>query len=191
MNWARLHRRSNGRSAQRFRCAKLIAQYGELGGKDRRDLVSKGGMGPLGIVDVGPAGHGFAGVVDAKKQGLVQEFVGYPAVERLAVPIPHRLAGGDVVPLHLHLLRPFQDRVRGELGAVVEDDHPWLSTPFNRGCKFPRNPIASSRGIDHGCQALLGYIVDHVENAEAAAVSELILNEIDRPPGICQCLSHN
>jgi len=65
-------RRSNGRSAQRFRCAKLIAHCGELGGKDRRGLVAEGRMGPLGVVGFGPAGHGLAGMVDAEEQGLVE-----------------------------------------------------------------------------------------------------------------------
>lgn len=52
MNLARLRRRSNGRSAQRFRCAKLIAHCCELGGKDRGGLVAECGMGPLGVVGV-------------------------------------------------------------------------------------------------------------------------------------------
>lgn len=52
-------------------------------------------MGPLGILDVGPAGHGLAGVVDAEEQCFVQEFVAHPAVERLTVPVLHGLAGGD------------------------------------------------------------------------------------------------
>ena len=69
---ARLRRWSNGRSAERFNCAKLIAHCGELGGKDCRGLVSEGGMRPLGVVDVGPAGHGLTGMVDAEEQGLVQ-----------------------------------------------------------------------------------------------------------------------
>ena len=73
-------------------------------------------MGPLGVVGVGPACHGIAGMVDAEEQCLVQEFIPHPAVERLAVPILHGLAWGDLVPLHLHPLRPFKDRGRGELG---------------------------------------------------------------------------
>lgn len=47
---AQLRQLSNGRSAQRFSCAKLITHCGELGGKVGRGLVSEGEMGPLGIV---------------------------------------------------------------------------------------------------------------------------------------------
>jgi len=63
---ALLRRRSNGRSAERFGRAKLIAHCGELGSKGRRGLIAEGGMRPLSVVDVGPAGHGVAGVVDAE-----------------------------------------------------------------------------------------------------------------------------
>src|SRR5690606_26658540 len=111
LNLARLRRRSNGRSAQQFRCAKLIAHCCELGGKDRRGLIAEGRMRPLGVVDVGPASHGLTGMVDAEEQGLVQKLIAHAAVESLAVAILHGLAGGDVVPLHPHRLRPFQDRV--------------------------------------------------------------------------------
>lgn len=44
-------------------------------------------MGPLGIVDAGPVGDRFAGMVDAEEQGLVEKFIAHPAVERLAVPM--------------------------------------------------------------------------------------------------------
>ena len=55
-------------------------------------------MGPLGVVDVGPAGHGVAGMVDAEEQGLVQELVTHPTVEGFAVPILHGLACGKPQP---------------------------------------------------------------------------------------------
>lgn len=35
-------------------------------------------MRPFGIVSVGPAGHGFAGVVDPGEQRFVQESVPHP-----------------------------------------------------------------------------------------------------------------
>lgn len=49
-----------------FRCARLIAQCGELSGEGRRCLVAEDGMVPLCVVDVGPYCRGLAGVVDAK-----------------------------------------------------------------------------------------------------------------------------
>lgn len=64
-------------------------------------------MGPLGVVGIGPAGHGFAGMVDAEEQGLVQQLVAHPTVEGFAIAILHGLAGGDIVPFRLDLLRSF------------------------------------------------------------------------------------
>lgn len=107
-------------------------------------------MKALGVVGVWPARHWVAGLFDAEEQGLGQEFVARPAVERLAVPIVHRLAEGDVVPLHLHLLRLLQDRIRGERGAVVGGEHTKLSKPSHEGCEFAGNPTALDRGADHG-----------------------------------------
>lgn len=46
------------------------------------------------------------------------------------------------MPLHLHLFRPFQDRVWGELGAIVADDRAELSRPFDQGLHSPDNVSA-------------------------------------------------
>src|SRR5690606_29283034 len=64
-----------GTTLQAGLCATLSAQCGELGGEDRRRLITEGRMRSLGIVDVGPAGDGVAGMVDAEEQGLVQKLV--------------------------------------------------------------------------------------------------------------------
>ena len=76
-------------------------------------------MGPFGVVAVGACSDSVASMVDAEEQGFVQQLITHPAVEGFAVAILHGLAWGDVVPLHLHLLGPFQDRVRSELGAIA------------------------------------------------------------------------
>ena len=58
-----------------------------------------------------------------------------------------RLAGRDVVPVDLPLLRPAQDRHAGELGAVVGDDH---GGPAARGDERHRaraRPAARQRGV--------------------------------------------
>lgn len=50
------------------------------------------------IVVLDPFRDAFAGVVEAMEQGLVEEFVARPAVEQLAEPVLHWLAGCDEVP---------------------------------------------------------------------------------------------
>ena len=139
-------------------------------------------MRALGIVDVGPAGDSLARMIDAEEQGLVQQLVAHPAVERLAVAVLHGLARRNVVPLHLHLLGPFEDRVRGELGSIVRDDNAGLSAPRDQRRQFPGNAAAGNRGVDDSGQTLLGDIVDHVQNAETPPVGELVLDRAMEPP---------
>lgn len=58
-------------------------------------------------------------MVEAEEQGFVQQLVAHPPVEAFAEAVLHRLARRDEVPFHLMILRPGEDRVGGELGAVV------------------------------------------------------------------------
>ena len=64
-----------------------------------------------------------AGRWQAPEQVLVQAFVAQPADQALDEAVLHRLARRDVVPGDATLLLPAEDRVRGQLGAVVADDH--------------------------------------------------------------------
>ena len=53
---------------------------------------------------------------------LVQALVAQAPVQAFDKTVLLRLAGGDVVPLDRTLLLPAQDRVRGQLGAVVRGE---------------------------------------------------------------------
>lgn len=77
-----------------------------MGREDRRGLITEGRMRARDIVDVGPVGKGLARMLDAEKQGLVQQLVTYPAVEGFALPIQHGLAGRNAEPLRRHRLGP-------------------------------------------------------------------------------------
>jgi len=84
-------------------------------------------MGP----DLVVVGHPFcdeaAGVGQPEKQGLIEEFVPHAAVEALAEAVLHRLTRLDIVPRDARILCPGKDCVRGELGAVVRNDHTRLA----------------------------------------------------------------
>src|SRR3954451_8227859 len=84
-------------------------------------------MWPRRVVVVDPFGKRAAGVVEAEEQALVEELVAHAAVEALDVAVLHGLAFLDVVPVHQVVLRPGEDGIRGELGAVVRDAHAWLA----------------------------------------------------------------
>lgn len=60
---------------------------------------------------------------EVAKQGLVQKLVSHPAVEAFVETVLHRLAWRDVMLFDFVLGAPLQDCVRGQLGAIVRDDH--------------------------------------------------------------------
>ena len=71
----------------------------------------------------------------------------HPAVEAFVKSVLHWLARRDIVPFDPVILRPGEDSVPGELGAVVRDDHAWLAALDDQFREFPGNPTARDRGI--------------------------------------------
>lgn len=58
-------------------------------------------------------------VAERAEQRLVQQLVPQPGIKALRENVLHRLAGLDVAPRNAPLVRPGEDRVRGQLRAVV------------------------------------------------------------------------
>src|SRR5215475_13128159 len=77
-----------------------------------------------------------------------------------------------------------QDRVRGELGAVVGHDHPRLAAALDQSRELACHPLARNRRVGNRRQALPGHVIDDVEDTRAAAARELVVDEIERPAGI-------
>ena len=67
---------------------------------------------------------------------LVEALVTQAAVEALDEAILHRLARGNVVPFDTVVLLPAQDRVRGQLGAVVAHNHARIATQFGNAIEL-------------------------------------------------------
>jgi len=84
-----------------------------------RGVVSQRGVRPDRVVVVSPWGQLAADVRWAVEDLLVEVFVVEAAVEGLDVAVLLRLAGPDVVPFDLVVVRPFQDGLAGELGPVA------------------------------------------------------------------------
>lgn len=72
-------------------------------------------MRAFGVVVLAPGFERGAGVVQGRKQRLVQKLVAQPTIEALDEGVLGRLARRDVVPVDLAVIREGQDRVRGEL----------------------------------------------------------------------------
>ena len=79
------------------------------------------------------------------------------------------------------ILCPAQHRVRGELGAVVGNDHSGLGARADELRQLTGNPFARDRGVGDCRQAFARDVIDNVEDAEAPALGELIMDEVERP----------
>lgn len=87
-----------------------------------RCLVAQRGVRPDCVVVIAPEGQLAPGVVQAVEDLFVQEFISQAAVEAFDERVLLRLAGINVVPRHLLLVSPFQDRPACELGPVTPSE---------------------------------------------------------------------
>ena len=62
------------------------------------------------------AGRGYAAAIGT---ALVEQLVAQAAVEGLGEAVLHRLARRNVMPVDTVIVRPLQDRIRGQLSAIV------------------------------------------------------------------------
>src|SRR4029078_12796722 len=106
------------------------------------------------------------------------------AIEGLDVAVLHRPTWRDVMPFDSLILRPAQDRIRGELGAVIGDDHPRLPTQADERRQLASPPFARDRSVRDRRQTLAGHVIDNVEDAETPTGGELIVDEVERPASI-------
>jgi len=82
------------------------------------------------------------------------------------------------VPLDLGLVTPPQDGIRGELRPIVRNNHVGLPAALHQGRKLTRYSPPRDRSIWDRSQAFARDVIDHVENAEALAIGELVMDEI-------------
>ena len=104
-------------------------------------------MRAAGVEVLAPGLEDLAGVADRAEQGLVEKLVPEPPVEALGEGVLDRLAGLDVFSGHAPVVRPGQDRVRGELGSIVADDRRRAAPGGDDGVQLPRHPDARERRV--------------------------------------------
>ena len=147
-------------------------------------------MWPRGVVISDPGADELAGLIEIDEQALIEKFVAHAAVERLDIAVLHRSARCDVMPVHTMILRPARHRVRGELGAIVGNDHLRLAARANERRQLACNPFARDRSVGDRRQTFARDVIDNVEDAKAPALSELVMDEVERParvdPGLDQ-----
>ena len=104
-------------------------------------------MRALGVVVLDPVGDQGAGVIEAVEQGFVQELVAHAPVEALDEAVLHRFARRDVMPVDFVFRAPGEDGVRGQLGAVIGDDHARLAAVGDDRRQLAGHAPARDRGI--------------------------------------------
>ena len=85
------------------------------------------------------------------------------------------------MPVNAALLLPDENRVRGQLCAVVADDQ---TRQFAEGAdpvELAGNPLAGQRGVGDQSQAFAAEVVDHCENAKAPSIDEAVGDKVQRP----------
>src|ERR1700761_1965872 len=100
----------------------------------RRCEPAKARVWSLGVVVDSPCFDDLTRLRKVAEQMLVETLVAQAAIEALDEAVLGRFARHDVVPFDATLFLPGQDCARGQLGAVVADDHerrgPHLDDPI-------------------------------------------------------------
>ncbi len=76
------------------------------------------------------------------------------------------------MPIDLVGVGPFQDRLAGELGAVVADDAGRLAIEPHQRVQFASHPFAPDAGVADQAQVLTAAVVVDRQNAELARGAE-------------------
>ena len=71
------------------------------------------------IVVNAPCRDHAAGMAQRREQVFVQALLTHPPVEAFHQTVLHGFARGDVVPVNLAILLPFEHRIAGQFGAVA------------------------------------------------------------------------
>ena len=101
-------------------------------------------MRAVNVIVCAPFGQHGAGI--GQQQGFVQQFIAQPSFETFDKGVLRLFSWRDLASVDLAFVGEGQDCVRGELGAVIGDDHHGFSTLFEERRQFPRHQHAG-----HGC----------------------------------------
>jgi len=64
---------------------------------------------------------------------------------------------------------------------MIGHNHSWLAASLDDCHQFAGHAPSRDRRLRNGAQAFFGDVVDDVEDAEASAVGELVMDEVQRP----------
>ena len=124
-----------------------------------RRLVSQRQVWLDVVVIVSPEGQLPAGIVEAVENLLVQQIVAQAAIEWLDEGILLGLPRIELMPVHVVVVAPFQDRPAGELCPVITDNACELAKDPDQRLQCPRNLCARDGCVGHEAQVLAAAII--------------------------------
>ena len=133
------------------------------------------------VVIVSPEGQLPAGIVEAVENLLVQQIVAQAAIEWLDEGILLGLPRIELMPVHVVVVAPFQDRPAGKLCPVITDNACELAKDPDQRLQCPRNLCARDGCVGHEAQVLAAAIIFHCQNVEPARCPERVGQEVRRP----------
>ena len=126
-------------------------------------------------------------MIEAGEQHFIEQFVTHPPVKTLDERTLRWLFRGRIMPVNLGVPAPFERRIRGQLSAIIADDHAGLAAHGDQIGQFAYHSFAADRGIRNCCHTLARHIIDQVEHSEPAATRQLVVHEVEVPAPVGKC----
>lgn len=97
-------------------------------------------MGSLVVVVTTPCCNQAASMAQGIEDMFIQAFIPEAFIKTLHEAVLHRFPRGNVVPLDLVVLLPFEDRIGSEFTPIVTDQHIGQSSHFCDLIQLSGNP---------------------------------------------------
>ena len=109
---------------------------------------------------------------------VIQALIPQSTIEALDIGILRGLARLDERQLHTPGMGPFIQCQAGKFRSMIDPDHPWQRPLPGNALQYTRHPLSRNGGIHLNDDTLPGTVIDHIQTANAPAVSQAVMHEI-------------
>ena len=133
------------------------------------------------IVGPQPVGGKFLDFVERFEQVVGKPIIANRPVVALYVGVLLGLARLDEIDANAAFRSPCQGHGADVFRAIVAPDCCWPAAPFDDPVERTYHALGRQRKVDFDPQAFTVEVVDHIEQTDAAPISELVVHEVHRP----------